>query len=150
MEMDFHRMVMQGHTVSGHTLIVSSHGGAVWELCVSLIYKSTHLIEETPSLQFHHLTKAPPMDAITMGIRMSSCDIPGDTRLRPEGHRRELAPSSSTGCLHAHPTAPSFSASPCNHSVHSNDCGFHKFRSVKCQLHLSSVQFSYPFMSESL
>ena len=113
-------------------------GGRARELCVSLIYKSTHLIEEAPSLWLHQLTKAPPMDVISMGIRMSSCDIPGDTRLRPEGHRRELAPSSSMGCLHAHPTAPSFSASPCDHSVHSLTLGFTR----PSQSSVSSISYS--------
>ena len=113
-------------------------GGRARELCVSLIYKNTHLIEEAASLWLHQLTKAPPMDAISMGIRMSSCDIPGDTRLRPEGHRRELAPSSSMGCLHAHPTAPPFSASPCNHSIHSVTLGFTK----SGQSSVSSISYS--------
>ena len=76
MEMGFHSVVMQGPFWSHNSYGILTRRRAQ-ELCASLIYKSTHLIEEASSLQLHHLTKAPPMDVITMGIRISSYEISG-------------------------------------------------------------------------
>ena len=76
MVMDFHSGVMQGPFWSHTSYFILTRERA-WELWVSLIYKSTHLIEEASSLQLHHLTKAPPMDVITMRIRISSYEISG-------------------------------------------------------------------------
>ena len=76
MEMGFHSVVMQGPFWSHNSYGILTRRRAQ-ELCASLIYKSTHLIEEASSLQLHHLTKAPPMDAITMGIRISSYEVSG-------------------------------------------------------------------------
>ena len=99
--------------------------GRARELCVSIIHKSTHLTEEAPSLKLHHLTKAPPMDTITMGIRISSYKIAGGHKGWDHSRqKRELAPSSSTGSLHPHSTASSFSVSSCNYSIHSITVGF--------------------------
>ena len=76
MEMGFHSVVIQGPFWSHNSYGILTRGRAQ-ELCASLIYKSTHLIEEASSLQLHHLTKSPPMDAITMGIRISSYEVSG-------------------------------------------------------------------------
>ena len=74
MVMDFHSGVMQGPFWS-HTSYCILTRERAWELWVSLIYKSTHLIEEAPSLQLHHLTKTAPRVTITMGLRISSYEI---------------------------------------------------------------------------
>ena len=103
---------------------------------MSLIYKSTHLIEEASSLQLHHLTKAPPMDVITMGIRISSYEISGGhkgwDRSRYKG---EMAhPPAVAVVTHAPMILIScITLQPFQSFYHS---GFHKSRSVKCQLHL--------------
>ena len=74
MEMDFHSGVMQGPFWSHNSYCILTQGRAR-EHCVSLVYKSTHLIEEGPSLQLHHLTKTAPRVTITMGLRISSYEI---------------------------------------------------------------------------
>ena len=76
MEIDFHSRVMQGPFWS-HTLYCILTRGRARELCASLIYTSTHLIEEASSLQLHHLTKTAPRVTITLGIRISSYEISG-------------------------------------------------------------------------
>ena len=135
MEMDFHSGVMQGPFWSHTTYCILTRGRVrgVW---VSLIYKSTHLIEEASSLQLHHLTKAPPMDAITMGIRITSYEV-------SEGHK--CWDHSRYKCEPAHPPPVAvvthtpliliscITLQPLHTFYHS---GFHKSRSVKCQLHL--------------
>ena len=76
MEMDFHSGVMQGPFWS-HTSYCILTRERARELCVSHVYKSTHLIEEAPSLQLHHVKKTAPKVTITMGLRISSYEISG-------------------------------------------------------------------------
>ena len=92
MEMDFHSsvMVMQGPFWSHNSYCILTRGRA-WEHCVSLVYKSTHFIEEGPSLQLHHLTKTAPRVTITMGIRISSYEISG-------GHKLETIADIKVNC----------------------------------------------------
>ena len=60
-----------------------------------------------------------------MGIRISSYEISGGHKGWDHSrYKHELPLSSSSGCLHPHSTASSFSASPCNHSIHSITLGF--------------------------
>ena len=60
-----------------------------------------------------------------IGIRISSDEISGGHKLWDHSrYKCELASSSSSGCLHPHSTASSFSASPCNHSIYSITLGF--------------------------
>ena len=103
---------------------------------MSLIYKSTHLIEEASSLQLHHLTKAPPMDAITMGIRISSYEISGGHKGWDHGrYKGELAHPPAVAVVTHTPLIliSCITLQPFHTFYHS---GFHKSRSVKCQLHL--------------
>ena len=65
------------------------------------------------------------MDAITMGIRISSYEISGEHEVWDHcRYKCEQAPISSSGCLHPHSTASPFSAPPWNHSIHSVTLGF--------------------------
>ena len=126
---------MQGPFWS-HTSYCILTRGRARELCASLIYTSTHLIEEASSLHLHHLTKAPPMDAITMGIRITSYEV-------SEGHKcwdhsrykREPAHPPPVAVVTHTPLIliSCITLQPFHTFYHS---GFHKSRSVKCQLHL--------------
>ena len=135
MEMGFHSMVMQGPFWS-HTSYYILTWGRAWELCVSLIYISGHLIEEGPSLQLHNLTKASPRGNITMGIRTSSYEISGGhkgwDRSRYKG---ELALPPPVAVVTHTPLIliSCITLQPFHTFYHS---GFHKSRSVKYQLHL--------------
>ena len=135
MEIDFHSRVMQGPFWS-HTLYCILTRGRAREHWVSLIYKSTHLIEEASSLQLHHLTKAPPMDVITMRIRISSYEISGGHKDWDHSrYKGELAHPPAVAVVTHTPLIliSSITLQPFHTFYHS---GFHKSRSVKCQLHL--------------
>ena len=141
MEMDFHSAVMQGPFWS-HTSYCILTRERARELCVSHVYKSTHLIEEASSLQLHQLTKAPPMDAITMGIRISSYEISGGHKGWDRSrHKRALVLPPPVAVITHTPLIliSCITLQPCQSFYHS---GFHKSRSVKCQLHLIFSLFS--------
>ena len=106
--MDFHSVVMQGPFWSHTSYCILTQGWAQ-DLCASLIYKSTHLIEETPSLQLHHLTKAPPRVTITMRIRISSYDISGGHKgWDHSGYKGELAHPPALAVVTHTPLHPHF------------------------------------------
>jgi len=141
MEMDFHSGVMQGPFWSHTTYCILTRGRVrgVW---VSLIYKSTHLIEEGPSLQLHHLTKAPPRGNITMRIRISSYEISGGHKAWDHSrHKGELLHPPAVAVITHTPLIliSCITLQPFHTLYHS---GFHKSRSVKCQLHLIFSLFS--------
>ena len=109
---------------------------------MSLIHKYTHLIEEASSLQLHHLTEAPAMDVITTGIRISSYEISGGTKAETiadtKVNRLILLQWLSSPTFHCI-LISSITLQPFHTFYHS---GFHKSRSVKCQLHLIFSLFS--------
>ena len=133
--MDFHSVVMQGPFWS-HTSYCILTRGRVRGVWVSLIYKITHFIEEAPSLQLHHLTKAPPRVTITMRIRISSYEISrGHKAWDHSRYKGELAhPPAVAVVTHTLLILIScITLQPFHTFYHS---GFHKSMSVKCQLHL--------------
>ena len=141
MEMDFHSSVMQGPFWSHNSYCILTRGRA-WEHCVSLVYKSTHFIEEGPSLQLHHLTKTAPRVTITMGIRISSYEISGGHKgWDHSGYIGELAHPPAVAVVTHTPLIliSCITLQPFHTFYHS---GFQKFRSVKCQLHLIFSLFS--------
>ena len=134
--MGFHSVVMQGPFWSHTFYYILTQEKGLGTLCVSYIYKSTHLIEEASSLQLHQLTKAPPMDAITMGIRISSYEISGGCKAETVADTKVnwlfLLQWLSSPTLHCI-LISCITLQPFHTFYHS---GFHKSRSVKCQLHL--------------
>ena len=144
MQMDFHSVVMQGPFWSHNSYCILTWG-RVRELWVSLIYKSTHLIEEGPSLQLHNLTKASPRGNITMGIRISSYEISGGCKAETVADTKVnwlfLLQWLSSPTLHW----SSFPASPCSHSIHSITLGF----TSPGQSSVSSISYSAYSMSPS-
>ena len=109
---------------------------------MSLIHKYTHLIEEASSLQLNHLTEAPAMDVITTGIRISSYEISGGTKAETIADTKvnrlillQWLSSPTLYCI----LFSCITLQPFHTFYHS---GFHKSRSVKCQLHLIFSLFS--------
>ena len=146
MEMDFHSsvMVMQGPFWSHNSYCILTRGRA-WEHCVSLVYKSTHLIEEGPSLQLHHLTKTAPRVTITMGIRISSYEISGGHKgWDHSGYIGELAHPPAVAVV-THTPLILISCSPCSHSIHSITLGF----TSPGQSSVSSISYAAYSMSPS-
>ena len=141
MEMDFHSGVMQGPFWSHNSYCILTWG-RVRELWVSLIYKSTHLIEEGPSLQLHNLTKASPRGNITMGIRISSYEISGGHKGWDRSrHKRALVLPPPVAVVTHTPLIliSCITLQPLHTFYHS---GFHKSRSsqVSAPSHIRPIQ----------
>ena len=120
MEMDFHCVVMQGPFWSHTSYCILKRGEGLGS-SVCLLYIKALISLRT--LHSHNSITSP--SPITMGIWISSSEYSG----KPKGwdhcrYKCEQAPISSSGCLHTHSTASSFSASPCYHFIHSITLGF--------------------------